>query len=308
MVDSNLMHKNFLEHLIEYLHTKDIHIVSTEIPPQGLSLSSVVLATTDTGEEFAIKFGPDVKSDATVLKLISERKINIPVPKLYADFLFEEMPVVILERIKYPLLDSLPAREMSRYIPAMLKCLSELHTIKSDTPGPIGESASQKTWKQIMLSFFNGDEFDWNAIANRKSLDKDIVLYSVNKIIKRIESTEFRENEYSLLHCDFNQRNLFINPKSSEISSIIDWEEAIFGDPISDFARVRMFMWHFQMSEDVIQNYYTIMNFTEQEKDLEDLYWLSRVIEYLAWYSEKLDEFTMERIKLHLDYLKKYKW
>ena len=82
----------------------------------------------------------------------------------------------------------------------------------------------------------------------------------------------------------------------------------MFGDPLYDFARVRMYMWHFNFSEKSINHYYDLVNFSAAQKGLEDLYWLSRVIQYLGWYSEELTEFNLSRIKLHQEYLSNYIW
>jgi aminoglycoside phosphotransferase (APT) family kinase protein len=125
---------------------------------------------------------------------------------------------------------------------------------------------------------------------------------------KKVENTIFDLKEYSLLHTDFNQRNLFVDPKHHEISGIVDWEDAMFGDSVYDFARVRMYLWHFNFSEAAIRDYYDLVDFSADQKKLENLYWLSRVIQYLAWYSEELTEFNVARIKLHQEYLRNYVW
>lgn len=95
---------------------------------------------------------------------------------------------------------------------------------------------------------------------------------------------------------------------SDEIAAIVDWGEAMFGDPIYDFARVRMYIWHFDLGNTVLENYYGLVSFTLEQKQLEELYWLSRIIEYLAYYSEILNEFNTGRIKMHEDFLRNYRW
>jgi Ser/Thr protein kinase RdoA (MazF antagonist) len=165
-----------------------------------------------------------------------------------------------------------------------------------------------ETWKSMLLAIFNGNDFDWIEISERKLLNKKIILNAVENIKKKIEDTIFDLNEYSLLHTDFNQRNLFVDIATHEIAGIIDWEDAMFGDVIYDFARVRMYMWHFNFSEKVINDYYNLVNFSPAQKRMEDLYWLLMVIQYLAWYSEELTEFNVSRIKLHQEYISKYVW
>lgn len=296
---------HFQEKLTAHIEVEfKVGIVSTEIPPQGMS-SSVFFITTSDNKEYAVKYGNDAMKDVPALDLISRKHIDIPVPALLSSFVFEGVPVVILERVRFPLLESVPVEEMSKYIPSMIR---NLHTIKSTSPGLLNEPNSKKTWKDMILAIFGGNEFDWDEIANREGLDTELVLTSVEKMIEKINSMVFEDTKYSLLHTDFNQRNLFVNPQTHEIAGIIDWEEAMFGDPIYDFARVRMYLWHFNLGDQAVKEYYELMYFTPQQKKLEDLYWLSRVIQYLAWYSEELSEFNTGRINLHQDYLRAYNW
>jgi len=282
------------------------NVVSIQTPLQGMS-SSVFFVTTADDTEYAIKYGTDAMKDVPVLDLISKNHIDIPVPQLLGTFLLEDVPVIILEKVKFPLLESVPTEEMPKYVPSMIENLRKLHTIKSVFPGQLDESGSKKTWKEIMLNIFT-DKFDWDEIAGREGLDKNQIVTSVQKLREKINGTVFEDTEYSFLHTDFNQRNLFVNPSNHEIAGIIDWEEAMFGDPIYDFARVHLFLLHFNLGEQAVREYYDLMHFTSKQKKLEDVYLLSYVIQYLAWYSEELTEFNRGRIKLHQDYLRAYEW
>jgi thiamine kinase-like enzyme len=301
---------DFQKRLIEYIENNfnsNIKLENIDVPPQGMS-SSVFFIKLANGTECAVKYGNDAMKDIPALDLIAKKQVNLPVPVPVASFVFGDVPVIILKRIQFPLFESVSVEEMQKYIPSIVKNLHELHKIKSDKPGRLGEEYKEETWKGMLLSIFNGNDFDWTDVAERESLDKELILGSVNNITKKIENTVFDLKDYSLLHTDFNQRNLFIDPLSYEISGIIDWEDAMFGDPLYDFARVRMYMWHFNFSEKSINDYYDLMNFSATQRDLEDLYWLSRVIQYLGWYSEELTEFNLSRIKLHQDYLRNYIW
>jgi aminoglycoside phosphotransferase (APT) family kinase protein len=190
----------------------------------------------------------------------------------------------------------------------MIANLQKLHTIKSERAGLLSEPDRHRTWKGMLLSIFEGGDFAWQKISKREGLDRDLILSSVEKMLNRINKMEFREQNYSLLHTDFNARNLFVDQESDEITGIIDWEEAMFGDPIYDYARIRMYLWHYNLGEDVISKYYYLVKFTPEERKLEDLYWLSRVIQYLAWYSTDLNEYNRGRIELHQKYLREYNW
>lgn len=302
--------QDFQKRLISHIETNfnfNTELENIELPPQGMS-SSVFFITLADGTECAVKNGNDAMKDLPAIDLIVEKQIHIPTPTPIAFFVFENVSVIILKRIHFPLFESVPVEEMPKYIPSIVRNLNELHTIKSEEPGRLVDGQKGETWKSMLLSIFDGNDFNWEEVAGRESLNKELILNSVENIKKKIENTDFNLKEYSLLHTDFNQRNLFVDPVNYEISGIIDWEDAMFGDPLYDFARVRMYMWHFNFSEKTINDYYNLVNFSAEQKNREDLYWLSRVIQYLGWYSEELTEFNLSRIKLHQEYLSKYIW
>lgn len=281
-----------------------IKIVKTTIPPQGMD-SQVFIVIDSDAKEYVIKFSKWAFNDKFAYDLINNHRFNIPIPKVLCSFVFDDNQVLILEKINYPLLESV--KDKSKYISSMIDCLKSIHEIKSDSTGLLNTKLNM-SWKEILLSKFNGNDklLDWVSITKRKGLEKDLIVKSINKLIKQIEEKEFLNNNYSLLHPDFNQRNLFIDPNSNKITGIIDWSESMFGDPIYDFARLRMFIWHFKLGEEVLQQYYSLVNFNEKEREIEQIYFVSFIIEYLAYYSEELDEFNKSRLLLHQEYLSEY--
>lgn len=302
--------QDFQKKLILHIETNfnsNTELGSVELPPQGMS-SSVFFITLANGTEYAVKYGNDAMKDLPAIDLIVKKQIHIPIPTPIASFVFENIPVIILKRIHFPLFESVPVEEMPKYIPSIVKNLYELHKIKSEDPGRLVGGNKGETWKSMLLSIFDGTDFDWTEVAGRESLDTELVLNSVENIKRKINNTIFDLKEYSLLHTDFNQRNLFVDTTNYEVAGIIDWEDAMFGDPLYDFARVRMYLWHFDFSEKAVNDYYDLVHFSAEQKNLEDLYWLSRVIQYLGWYSEELTEFNLSRIKLHQEYLRTYIW
>lgn len=301
-------HSNFENKLFNYLvaDMKMPEDSTIETPPQGMTSQVFFIKSAD--KELAVKYGEDAMNDVPAYELVAKNGLNIPVPKLYKAFKYEGIPVVVMDRVKYPLLDSIPVEQMARYIPSMVETQRELHKIKSDKPGLLTNEGEEVTWREMMLEIFEGGEFDWAEVASREGLDQELILGSVQKIVNVIKTIKFPEDGYSFLHTDYNQRNLFVDPSSDKITGIIDWEEAMFGDPIYDLARIRMYIWHFELGEDVVDSYYKAVNFTEEERKLEMVYWLSRIIQYLGWYSEELDEFNLGRIKLHQSFLKEFDW
>lgn len=287
----------------------DINVIETASLPQGMD-SEVIFITDNQDKKYVIKYGTNTISDLLAYSILLNNNINIPVPQVFGTFKFEGKNVIILQKIEYPLLETISPYKMSKYIPSMINNLKKIHRIKSDQSGSLTENNEKRTWKTILLSKFNGDniELNWTKIAKRNCLDEKLVLQSIDHIIKKINKYKLINKSYSLLHTDFNQRNLFINPNNNDITGIIDWGEAMFGDPIYDFARIRMYIWHFHLSLKVIKEYYDLLSFNPYEKKLEELYWVYRIIEYLAYYSEEETDFNISRINLHQNFLRNYDW
>ncbi len=295
MANSNIFNPKIINEVEDVLGVK---IKTTKIPPQGMD-SKVFFAIDEKDREYAIKYGPGTDRDILAYKMLKVNNINIPVPKVLGNFAVEKETVLIMEKINFPLLEIVNHREMYRYIPEMIKNLREIHKIKSD---------KDESWMDFLLSKFDGREINWPQVALRKSLNEILVLKSVEKIKKTIFQSNISNKIGSFLHTDFNQRNLFVDLKSDKIVGIIDWGESRFGDPIYDFSRIRMLIWHFNMGEEAMDKYYGIMDYSKDEQRLDNLYWISRIIEYLAYYSTELNAFNLGRIKLHQDYLANYDW
>jgi aminoglycoside phosphotransferase (APT) family kinase protein len=275
-------------------------------PPQGMS-SSVIFVHLN-GNEYAVKYGKDATKDVPAIVLIKERLPHFPVPVILTHFVFEEIPVVVLQKVEFPLLDSVSKDDIPHYIPSMVSVMKELHTIKSEKPYVVSGNKDLVSWKDYMLAQFDGTTIDWSEVLQRNTLDHDLVASSLQQCVAAINKQVVPLPEYALLHTDFNQRNLFVDPKNRVISGVIDWEDAVFGDPLYDFARIRMFIWHFGLSEDAIHAYYNALELTSVEMKRERLYWVSRVVQYLAWYSEEETDFNLSRIALHENFLRTYEW
>lgn len=135
-------------------------------------------------------------------------------------------------------------------------------------------------------------------------MDAGLVSEALARVREGVRAARMPERDYSLLHTDFNQRNLFVNAERHEIVSVVDWGEAMFGDPLYDFARVRMFIYHFDLGEEALAEYRDTLDMDEEERAREDLYLTSQMIEYIAWYSAEKNDFNDGRLRLHQEYLR----
>jgi thiamine kinase-like enzyme len=188
----------------------------------------------------------------------------------------------------------------------LIQLIKEIHLITSINSGPLCDKRGKQKWKEYHLSIFDGSNssFNWSEIAKRDYLDESLILRSVERYIKEFSKMEVKEDLYSLLHNDYNQNNIFIDLLNNKVVGIIDWGDAIFGDPTYDFSRLRLLFWHYNLWDKVKNYYYKLLGFSSEQKELEDLYFISRVMEYLSYYSRKIDEFSIPRIKAHQSFLR----
>lgn len=306
MIDSNTQ-KQLITKIEESIGKQIIAIKKPTLPETD---SDVFLVTDKLGIQYAIKYSSNTINDVIAYQLIQQHNLKIPIPKMFGHLSFNNKTVIILKEIDFPLLDQIPVDNHHRYIKSMIDNLNKIHTIKSNNTGFINNQSQTITWKEFLLNIYSNQSplFKWATIINRDEVDKELIQSSITAIVKKIENQVFIDNSYSLLHTDFNQKNIFVNPSSNEIASIIDWSEAMFGDPLYDFARVRMYIFHFNLQHNSLETYFKLLELTEKEKTLEELYFVIQILNYIGWYSETKNDFNISRITLHQNFLKSYKW
>lgn len=281
-------------------------IVNVEIPPQG-GTSEVLMLTTSTQRELVMKIHLSGKNgELTALKLLKQNRIEVPVAQIWHAFCRAGKEIILMEKIVWPLLESCSDADKEKYLASMVENLHRIHHIKSEQAGYVGALNVQEQWKDFLLKRFKGQKgnFAWKEIVMRSGLNEKLVKGALTELIHQLETTDLPTSDYVLLHTDFNQRNLFVDPAACQIAGIIDWGEAMFGDPLYDFARLKLLMDHFDFSEDARLEYDRLTHFSAAEKRRERIYLLTLIVEYLAYYSEDLNEFNLQRIEKHQNFLK----
>lgn len=275
-------------------------IVRVQRPRQGMD-SEVFLCADEAGREWAVKCGAGAAQDVRALALVRASGADIPVPRMAGAFAWAGMTVLVTEKISFPLLEDVPDPEKSRYLPHMLEELQKIHTIRSAWAGALDGTDRGRTWQELLLAKYSGWHpfFPWPEIARRPGVDGELVRGCVEGMRDRLGRAALPREDYRLLHTDFNQRNLFVDPKAGRLASIIDWSEAMFGDPLYDFARVRLFIRHFELGAPALAAYQRFLHLTAKERRREELYFYGQVLDYVAWYSERTDAFNRGRLALH---------
>lgn len=281
-------------------------ITKSELPRRGIG-SSVLAVRDSKDREYIVKVGEDVGTDISALEIIARNKVDIPVPKVVGCFDLFGKKAIVMEKVPYSLLEDVPDRNKSSYIIPMLETLDAIHKIKSAHAGAINGEARVQSWKKFLAYRYSGGHpwFDWAAIRQRKGVDSELIAESVARISREISIACLPESGYSLLHTDFNQRNLFVDMENHKLAGVIDWSEAIYGDALYDFSRVHMLIIHFGIEDPALGIYYRKLDLDGEELAREELYLKSQMLDYIAWYSEERSEFNDSRLRLHQDFLRK---
>ncbi len=271
-------------------------VASKKSPKQGMS-SAVFFLNFDSGFEVVVKYGDRVDKDFEILNILIKSNSQVPVPKIYGFFTVADTHVILLEKIQGKLFGEIEPNILQNFFKTVLETLNELHETKN-------ENYTSSDWKNYLKNIFDGSTINWQEVLERKNIDKELVKSTLVKILAEIENLSFDVDTNSLLHTDFNQSNIFVDEEVFKIIGVVDWEEATFGDPVYDFARFHLHLWHREASKENINIFVYSLGLTQNQKVLEQLYLKFFILHYLAYYSESESEFNLQRINMHQDFLR----
>lgn len=169
-----------------------------------------------------------LKREKWALELAKSRGLNVPgVLDYFLDSDGNE--VLILEKIDGVTLDRQDSkiREMAMRLAGqqMLKLADACK--KYGWIDPYKLTGTYNTWKLFLISFAQ-------VYGQRLVETKLLNLNKLKKIIKRINELDFNFSSPFLIHRDIKLENIIYSAK--EDVWIIDWENAILGDPIFELA------------------------------------------------------------------------
>lgn len=257
----------------------------------------VVLATTESGQEVVLKAGLEANVDAFILRLLDGSAV--PVPKLLA-----EAPIDGVE--PYWLTIMTPAEgvllseilNMSRYLPQLISAVHNVH--RTTTTKGAGlvlsvEGGAELSWKGYLLGILQGKnpEFDWKQIGQHPEVDASKLSRAISGVIRQVDALPDLQ-VMSLLHGDLNPYNVFV--QDNHVSGIIDWSYARYGDPLFDFARLRMNPF---IDEDPRATvlYFKLLDLGVEERIREQTYYLFNLLEYVNW---SIQDHNTQRALHHL--------
>lgn len=141
----------------------------------------------------------------------------------------------IMEALNAPLLGyAFPTIEHRKRFSYQLGAnLAELHKIKGEGFG-YPQCGLSATWEEAYSKMVN------NLIADAMVLDVKLDAYRINNVLMHAKPYLAEVKEPSLVHFDVWMGNIFVS-KAHNFQGIIDWERAMWGDPVGDFISLNLF-------------------------------------------------------------------
>lgn len=178
------------------------------------------------------------------IAVLKKLRGSIPVPGVEMLSSFKGKPVALLEYIEGQLFSS----DLGEKTPTLNESgafnigetLARIHAIKMSSPGFFNERLKVE---KPSINF--GDEFVSYML---QCLDQEIALERMGKklngkVRKLIEENKYHlselQNTNSLIHCDFNGKNILI--RDTTVAAVLDWEFAASGSPLVDIGNFLRF-------------------------------------------------------------------
>jgi aminoglycoside phosphotransferase (APT) family kinase protein len=246
----------------------------------------VVLVTTALGERLVIKAGTEAEVDALVLTRLAGRGVNVPT--LIAQAPLEDHPqagsLIVMTAVDGTLLADVD-QHAECYLRPLIDEVRKVHAVTTAAgAGPVlaVERGARLSWRDYLVSVLTGQdpEFRWAEIARHSKVDGGLLSRALGAAVMRARELVF-PTTLSLLHGDLNPSNVFV--RDGEITGIIDWSYARYGDPLFDFARLRMNRF-VRANPSVVQEYHEHLSLSAEEATREAFYYLVNLLEYVNWY------------------------
>lgn len=263
----------------------------------------VVFASTRANNEVVIKVGEDALTDAYVLNQLQDLPILVPKPLASEVRSIGEQyyPMAVMTKVEG--VDLATVENSDDYLLELIQQVSVAHRVTitgmAGTVRDVLQGTATPTWKAYLREILTGEnrEFDWEQLYASPLVDAHVLRHAIDLLLDKLQTLP-EPTHYSLLHGDLNPYNILVN--NGHIAGIIDWSYARYGDPLFDFARLRMNPF-VRKSLETSATYFASLGLNADEHALEDFYFHFHLTEYINWYTQSNDA---ERVREHIDELR----
>lgn len=168
--------------------------------------------------------------EAAVIPFVLDR--GVPTAKLVSFDSGHEIAddaYIVLERLHGRTIDDLPsgADGGSRMYGSLLEILSSLHSVRRDSEPPVpGVETAEFSYEELLDELARDGEIGIGQAA------------WLQRWFRALEAQGARSSDPALLHGDVMPSNLIMND-SGDVTAIIDWGSACWGEPARDLAGFR---------------------------------------------------------------------
>ncbi len=179
-----------------------------------------------------------LRSEVEMLRLVAAQT-SVPVPEVYAFddthaiidsnyFLMSYVPGQAYHRLR----DTFTAEQRAIIEHSIGGYLRQINAIRGDFFGyPALTEQRLPTWRQAFLAMFADVLADGQEKQVALPLDYSALLRQVEAAAPVLDEVHTPH----LVHWDLWEGNIFVEPKSAHITGIIDFERALWGDPLMEF-------------------------------------------------------------------------
>ncbi len=183
---------------------------------------------------------------------------GVPFPNLIDEWKEGGFHHLIQEKKSGKKLSAMNNKEKVKYYPEVASILYKIHMIKINSVGPIEEAGGKfSNWASYIRNFKKFSENHGDVVPEYVTKDD----YEI--ILRAVEDLARRKNNPCLVHGDFMEKNILV--EGGKVTAILDWDVAIAGDRIMDFATFRLWDGIF-INNSLIEEYYPEKKLFEQDK------------------------------------------
>jgi aminoglycoside phosphotransferase (APT) family kinase protein len=200
----------------------------------------VVRVRFDDGQTAYLKASTaqDVHTEAAVIERV--RAAGVPVSEVLRVGVDEELPGrrwMITQAAAGETLQDVgrTAPTVARTLDDLAQCYTRLHRIELPGFGPIAPMADHAVFKSWSI---------WQAHIINRALDSLTCSGAVSEqFVKRARLLSDHFAPFldaapaTMLHADLGDREIYIDPSTGAVTALIDWGDALIGDPLYDLVR-----------------------------------------------------------------------
>jgi hygromycin-B 4-O-kinase len=175
---------------------------------------------------------------------------ELPIPRVLASGASGEDVWAISDRVPGRTLDQLTADERRALLPATLATLdaigrAELGATHGYGPWDAEGNAPFASWREFLAAASDNDSAgfyeNWHALFHESFLER-AVYEAIYRHMLRL--ADYCPEQRALVHNDYQFENVLAEPRGTRITGVIDWANALYGDPLYDVARLAVWSAH----------------------------------------------------------------